>query len=411
MRSHFRNTFLGNLLEHYDTALFGFLSPFLAPIIFPKHDPVVALILTYAMMPISMLARPLGAFVFGLIGDLRGRCYVLFITMMGMGVISLFMALIPSYQQIGIFSAVLFCVGRFLQNFFASGETMTGAVFLMENTKSSNRDLISSCFNMSSIGGYILPSFGVYLLSYMQVIDFGWRLLYLFGFSVALFGVFLRKGGDIEVKKLSFYDALSHAKTSLTKHFKPFLEIVIVSGFACCSASMALVLVNGLVPLVTTVSKIQIMQINSYLLIFDFLIMPLFGWLCSKYSREKIMLASSLFCSVFAIPLFASLEGASLASVIIIRIILVVIGVSFFASFHAWAKEKIPQSSRTFIVSLGYGLGNLIFAGPAAMISMWLYQSLGSSAYVAVFWVFCALLSSFVLIKEMVLKKIEFLQR
>lgn len=59
------NACLGNLFEHYDTALFGFLSPFLASLIFPDHDPITALILTYAIIPIGMLARPLGALVFG----------------------------------------------------------------------------------------------------------------------------------------------------------------------------------------------------------------------------------------------------------------------------------------------------------------------------------------------------------
>ena len=409
MKSSFKNTFLGNLLEHYDTALFGFLSPFLAPIMFPKHDPVVALILTYALIPITMIAKPLGAFFFGVLGDLKGRHFTLFITMTGMGCVSLFMAFIPSYAQIGLFSTILFCFGRFLQNFFASGETMTGAIFLMENTKPSQKDIVSSCFNMSTIGGYILPSFAIYLLSSFQIIDFGWRFLYLFGFLVAVFGVFIRKGADFEMKNLHFSDFLGHVTTSLKRHYTAFFKIVAVSGFASCSASMALVLVNGLIPLISSVSKSEIMQINSYLLIFDFSIMPLFGFLAAKYSREIIMLCSSVFCLIFAIPLFFYLNGASLFLVIMIRILLIIIGVSFFASFHAWAQEKIPQEARVFTISLAYGLGSLIFAGPACAISMWTYQISGSSALAAVYWVFCACIASSILWKEIYDKKVSLL--
>ena len=75
---------LGNLFEHYDTALFGFLSPFLAPLFFPDQDPVTALILTFAMIPLGMLARPIGSLAFGYIGDVYGRANALFISLIGM---------------------------------------------------------------------------------------------------------------------------------------------------------------------------------------------------------------------------------------------------------------------------------------------------------------------------------------
>src|SRR5687768_7340833 len=96
------NACLGNLFEHYDTALFGFLSPFLAPLIFPEKNPMTALILTYAIIPLGMLARPLGSLVFGYIGDVYGRKYALFLTLAGMSLISGCIALSPTYNQVGI---------------------------------------------------------------------------------------------------------------------------------------------------------------------------------------------------------------------------------------------------------------------------------------------------------------------
>src|SRR4051812_25423429 len=95
------SAWLGNLFEHYDTALFGFLSPFLAPLIFPKQDPLTALILTYAMIPLGMLARPIGSLFFGYIGDVYGRAVALFWTLAGMAIISLCIALTPLYAQVG----------------------------------------------------------------------------------------------------------------------------------------------------------------------------------------------------------------------------------------------------------------------------------------------------------------------
>ena len=118
---------LGNLFEHYDTALFGFLSPFLAPLIFPQQDPLTALILTYAIIPLGMLARPLGSLFFGFLGDTYGRQCALSFTLLGMSVVSLGLAFSPTYAQAGIIAPLIFCLGRGLQNFFASGEIMGGS--------------------------------------------------------------------------------------------------------------------------------------------------------------------------------------------------------------------------------------------------------------------------------------------
>src|SRR5262249_38651761 len=109
-RSQFWNTCFGNFFEHYDTALFGFLSPFLAPLIFPEKDPMTALILTYAMLPLGMLARPFGSLVFGYLGDVYGRKYALFLTLSGMAFISCCTALSPTYNQVGILAPILFCL-------------------------------------------------------------------------------------------------------------------------------------------------------------------------------------------------------------------------------------------------------------------------------------------------------------
>src|ERR1700688_1495282 len=111
-RGQLWNACLGNLFEHYDTALFGFLSPFLAPLIFPKQEAITALILTYAIIPLGMLARPLGSLVFGYIGDMYGRKHALFLTLTGIALVSGGIAFIPTYVQAGMLAPLLFFLGR-----------------------------------------------------------------------------------------------------------------------------------------------------------------------------------------------------------------------------------------------------------------------------------------------------------
>ncbi len=389
-RSQILNACLGNLFEHYDTALFSFLSPFLAPLIFPKEEPITALILTYAIIPLGMLVRPFGSLVFGYIGDVYGRGRALFFTLFGMGLVSGCIALSPTYAQVGILAPVFFFFGRLLQNFLAAGETMGGAIFLLENAPQKRRDLLSGFYGSSTIGGALLASFGVFTLSYFNVIDSGWRFLYFAGCITALFGCLMRRA-PVETKEAS------HLKKDLWEHKKPLFCIAVAAGFSYATYSIALVLMNGFIPLIAPFSKSKLMQINTYLLVFDFFTLPFFGWVSSKISKERLMFLASTGVVLLAIPLTWVLEGGSLASIVGVRIAFVVLGVAFAAPFHAWAQELVPAHCRYAVISLGYALGSQLFGGPTAVLSLWLFKKTGVVSSICWYWVALAAGSVYVL--------------
>jgi MFS transporter, MHS family, proline/betaine transporter len=404
-RSQLWNACLGNLFEHYDTALFGFLSPFLAPLIFPNKDPMTALILTYAMIPLGMLARPLGSLVFGYLGDVYGRKYALFLTLAGMAVVSGCIGLSPTYAQVGLLAPLIFCLGRVLQNFFAAGETMGGAIFLLENSPERRRDVLSSLYNVSTIGGHLLASFGVFLLGSYNWITPGWRVLYLCGCVTALFGCRLRRTSASLQESIPFSQALTKLKQTLWTHRKALFFIMICAGFGSASYSVALVLMNGLVPLISTLTKAEVMKINTYLIVLDLCALPFFGWVASRVPREKLMLAAALGVALLSIPLFSSLEGASLAGIIAVRVVLVLFGVAFFAPFHAWAAELVPSGARYAVISLGYAMGYQALGSPTAALSLWCFRKTGMVASVGWYWMFLGLISSGVVLLTMQSKK------
>ena len=378
------SSYLGNLFEHYDAALFGFLSPFLAPLIFPKEDPLTALLFTYAMIPLGMVARPLGSLIFGYIGDQQGRERALFLTLVGMAFASGLIALSPTYNQAGILAPIFFCIGRLLQNFFAAGETMGGAIFLLEHSPTKRHDILSSLYSTSVIGGILLASLGVTWLSYCDLINPYWRLLYFLGCITGLFGFFLRQNPSIPVKTptISFF-------ANFWIYRKPFLLIVVSSGFSYATYSIALIMLNGFIPLVSSFTKTEMMSLNSTLLLLDFCALPLFGWLTSKMPREKMMWVTSLLTSLLAIPLLMLLDKASLPLVISIRICFVLLGAAFFAPFYAWAQGLIPSTYRYSALSIAYALGSQLLGGPTAAISLYCFQKTGLISSVAWYW--CAL--------------------
>lgn len=384
---------LGNLFEHYDAALFSVLSPFIAPLFFPEKDPLTALILTYAMIPLGMLARPLGSLIFGYIGDRFGMGRALFLSLSATAIVSGSVAFCPTYASAGILAPLLLCLARFLQNLLSAGETMGGALILLDDAPIKSRDILSGFYSMTTIGGILLASAGVTFLCKAERLAWGWRGLYLFGCCVAIFGCFLRNKlkheGEVKIS--------SNLAEIFWKNRKALFQIVLVSGLSYVNYTVALVLTNGFVPLITTFSKIELMGLNTSLLILDLCLLPIFGVLSAKISREKLMLGTSFAIALLAIPLFALLDQATWTTLIFVRVAFVILGVAFHAPFYAWAEQLVPKEHRYSLISFGYALGSQIFGGPAAALSLWLFKKTAIVTSAGWYWTGVALLASLTL--------------
>lgn len=393
-RLHIWSACLGNLFEHYDMALFGLLSPFLAPLFFPEYDAASALILTYGIIPLGMLARPVGALFFGFLGNHYGRRVALFLTLMGMGVVSGVIALTPTHAQAGLAAPVLLGLGRLLQNFFAGGEIIGGAVFVLEHTHEKRHDIMSSLYAASTVAGILLASAAVSALYFFDVMSSGWRLLYLAGSVTVLCGSLLRL--QIPLTESPQHQRLPKGELlrSLWRERLTLTAVIMASGFAYSTYSIALVLMNGFIPLVSEISRAEAMALNTILLVLDLAALPLFGMVAERFSRTKMMAAAAACAAVSGVPLFLMLEGATLGMAFGVRICMVILGVWFSAVFHSWSQHLIPASHRYLIISFGYAIGTQLLGSPTAAISMWLYHSTGIAASAAWYWMLLAAATS-----------------
>lgn len=389
---------LGNLFEHYDAALFSLLSPFLAPLFFPGHDQVTALILTYCIIPLGMMARPIGSLFFGYIGDTHGRKEALVMALMGMAIVTGCMGFLPTYQQAGFFAPVLLSIGRILQNFCAAGETMGGAIYLIENAPESEKDMTSSYYNASTVAGILIASFGVSFLCALDLVKECWRILYFLGCSTAIFAMLLRM-------KMTFHHApASHVPSSLRfllstcwKNRQALVSIAVAAGFSYATYTLALVMMNGFIPLITSITKEEMMHLNTVLLGLDFLLLPFFGLLAKRYSREKMMIVAGALAAICGFPLFLMLQGATMGVVILVRFTFVVIGVWFTAPFYSWAQKLVPEAGRYTVLSFAYAIGSQLLGGPSAAISMWFFLKTEWVVSAALFWMTLGLLASFLI--------------
>jgi MFS family permease len=251
---------IGNVLGNYDKALFGLLAPFIAPLFFDK-DPLTALILTYAMLPLGILTRPLGSLFFGWIGDRYGRRQALCYSLLGMAFITLGIGCLPLYKTVGVLAPLGLAAGRMLQSFFAAGEATGASLYILENTAAPKRSLLSGLYGASSMIGYVGASALMTLFCLRGWIDEGWRVLFWIGGITAVFGFFLRlkTPGNPAAAKAPRISILQ----MLRLHQKALLSIIIASGFSYTTYSLPITLMNGFVPLVTPLTRTDVMQVNT----------------------------------------------------------------------------------------------------------------------------------------------------
>lgn len=368
---------VGNLLDHYDVALYSLLAPFIAPLFFYEHDPLTALILTYSLLPLGIITKPLGSLFFGWIGDRYGRRQALAYSLFGMACVTFSVGSIPIYQDIGIWAPILLAMGRMFQSFFAAGESTGGAIFILEHTKQSQRGLLSSFYDMSSIAGILIASGVVTYLSSIDYVEKTWRLLFWGGSCTAVLGLFLRlKASESYEFETAKTEKFFSVWQTIKKNKKPLFTIIIASGFTHITYSFAFTLMNGYIPFITNHTKAEVMKLNTWLLILDMCMLPCFGLLAKKFGKERIMLYGAIFCTLTAFPLFATLSNASLLQVVIVRVTILTMGVAFAATYHAWAMEEVPITSRYTILSMGSALGSQIIGAPTSAVSLWLYKTL-----------------------------------
>jgi MHS family proline/betaine transporter-like MFS transporter len=371
---------IGNLLKHYEMALFSMLMPFLAPLLFPDKGSIEALIYTALITWASMMARPLGAIFWGSIGDRYPRERTFFWIIVGMAFLSWCFVVSP-------LSPTLFLIIRLLQNFCSGGEVIGGAICALESLPQKYRNFYSSCYDAATVGGYLLASIGVY---FVVSHDLSWRLLYALGGCTLLFALFVQKRPGY------YYKPLEKRSFSVLKLYKkPLLLIMIVSGFSYSCAGISFVFMNSYIPLFGHFSKEEVLHTSSYLLFFDMLILPLFGFFALKVGALVVMRISALLVALCLPFIFLSLQGGDMGQMIAGRVIIIILAVLFSAPMHAFMQQLVPKEDRYKVVAMGYALGTQLLGAPTIAIALksyeWFQHSACAAAYTALLGALCCI--------------------
>ncbi|KAF3363082.1 hypothetical protein PHSC3_000267 [Chlamydiales bacterium STE3] len=369
----FSFVFLGNILEHHDKALFSLLIPFIGQEFFENSDPVSVLFSAYGALFIGLLMRPLGAILFGLLGDRWGRMRTMSLTILGMSIATFGIGCLPSYQKIGFWAPIFITGLRAMQNFFAAGETNAAAVYAIEHSREPLKPLIGSFFETSTIIGILLASGELAIMSYMDCLDW-WPVLFCIAGGVGLIGLFFRTA----LKESEEFTPYIVNKRQFVKEMysqtKLIVAITMAAGFSSATYVMSITFINSFLTLTSHVTFQELAHINFLLLTLDAFLLPVFGYMALRVGCERVMFFATLSLSIFSVPLFLLLESGSLFSVLFVRIVIVTVGAAFAACFRSWAQQLILPHQRCTILNVSSSAANLLVEGPLILASLWAFQ-------------------------------------
>jgi MFS transporter, MHS family, proline/betaine transporter len=362
----------GNVLEWYDFTLYAFFATIFAKYYFPADNNFVSLLEVYGLFGISFIMRPIGAMVFGYIGDRFGRKSSLVYSIILMGICSFLMSILPTYQDWGIFASISLILIRLVQGFAVGGEYSGASIYLIESAPKNKRTLFGSFALSSAYSGFVLSAaVGVLLstiLSHEQLDAWGWRLGFLFGTALAFIGYYLRS----KLRDAPLYQAESKSqektnplKNLLYYHPKRFLLALGIALLPAGFSYMIFVYLGNFLNLYAGYTSKQVLSMNMIIMIVAVIFIPLVGLLADKIGRRSLMLTSAIAIIVLCIPLVILLPKYALMTLLLFTIL----NALYESNIPTEVAEMFEASYRYSGLALTLNLTNGLAGGFAPIIA------------------------------------------
>jgi MHS family proline/betaine transporter-like MFS transporter len=389
---------IGNVLEWFDFLVYGFFAVYIAEVFFPAHDPTVSLLITFGTFGLSYLARPLGAVIVGTYTDRAGRKAGLTLSIGLMMIGTLLMVITPGYATIGLAAPIIIMAARVLQGFSVGGEFGSAVAFLVEH--GGERKGFSASWQWATTGivSIIVALFGLALtthLSHEQLIDWGWRVPYVFGLLVGPAGLYIR-ARVAETPEFLSAEKSARVPISDVVHRQP-LSLVLALGAAIVSNSSYYLLLYvptyGIKTLHLPASTGFAATLVGGIMLASFSVIAGY-WSDKVKPRARIMLITAWLFVLAAYPCFWLMDKyPSLATAMFAVGFLNLIKGGYSGVLPSVMCEQFPVETRAVGVAFAFSISVTVFGGFAPFFATWLIKQTGDPLSPAYYLMVTALMS------------------
>jgi MFS family permease len=391
----------GNIIEWYDFYIFGSLATILSIKFFEKSHPVAALLSTIALFTAGFLVRPVGAFVFGWLGDMVGRKYTFIMTLVGMALGTGAIGLIPTFEQIGLSAAIiLFCL-RMLQGLCLGGSYGGAITYVAEHVPENRRGYYTGWLQTSPTLGIVLSLIVIIATrSYFGEAvfnDWAWRIPFLFSFLLVIVTMYMRSNFE---ESPVYAEIKANGQTSRNPWREAFLDplnlkyvviatIVVLGECVVWYSSQFWALFY-----LQTVSRLD--TLTSSLIVGIGLVigtptLVIFGWLSDIVGRKPVILGGFLLAALTYYPLYSWLGSITQpghvnmpVAILIVAILVTYVGM-VYGPIGAFLAEFFPGRIRYTSVSMPYMIGNGWGGGLVPFITTAAFTATGSLAFALIY--------------------------
>ncbi|MDF2999261.1 MAG: transporter [Xanthobacteraceae bacterium] len=386
---------VGTMIEWYDFYLYGLVAALVfGKLFFPSQDPYSATLLAFSTFFLGFAARPLGAIIFGHFGDRIGRKGTLVATLLLMGVSTVLIGLVPTYDQIGIWGAVALTALRMLQGIGVGGEWGGAIAVATEWSKfNKRRGLAASWPQFGSPLGMLLAVAALTITSYAGTPEWfesiGWRIPFLISALLIAVGLYIRLGVLETPVFQQMQEKKQIARTPVLEAVRGYWREILLTCLIRTGQQAPFVLFTTfLLSYGTKNLELERSFLFNCVLAAAALSLfttPFFGYLSDRIGRKRMYLIGAFTMLAFAFPYFWMLDTRIPFLIVLAILLSLPIHDMQYAPQAAFIAESFPPSVRYSGSSIGYQLASITSGGPAPMIAAFLLHTYGTSAAISTY--------------------------
>jgi MHS family proline/betaine transporter-like MFS transporter len=365
---------IGNALEWFDISSYGYFAVYVSKAFFPNSDATVSLLLTFGTFGLAFLVRPIGGVLLGAYADRHGRKASLMISIVMMTIGTLSIAIMPTYETIGILAPIAVLVARLVQGFSAGGEFGSSTAFLVEHRPDRRGFVASWQFASQGLSALLSSVLGVGLTLWMAPADmnaWGWRIPFLFGVLIGPVGIYIRN----HLEDATAPPATEHGTPVREVFLRQKLRVLLGIGALSIATAVNYLVVFMPTYVVKTLGLPPIVGFQATLAgaLAVTLLTPIAGSISDRIGRTSHMIAVNLVLLVSIVPAFLLLTKNPTPLVIIGAVLwLSTLKALYIGPLAALMSELLPASTRATGLGLGYNIGVTLFGGMGPVIMTWL---------------------------------------